>query len=47
VKIIEVFKSQTDDERRKNVTDAIVALENGDHHNHETYENTNDNKDII
>jgi hypothetical protein len=37
VKIIETFKSQTEEERRRNVTDAIIALENSTSRRNEAY----------
>jgi len=37
MKIVEVFKSLTEEERRKNVTDVIVSLESSRHHRDEAY----------
>ena len=39
MKIIETYKSRTEEERRKNVTDVIVALENNSRLRNKTYIN--------
>jgi hypothetical protein len=37
MRIVETFKSRTAEERSRNVTEAIIALENSHYHRNETY----------